>query len=336
MTAKSTIWAGATAALAIGALAPQASAQERLVFSSLSPGGSTNSIFYNQWADRINETGRGSVKVVVRDGTSIANFINVYDRVQNDVIQIGWALTSLLGNQFPLTEVTTLPFIVEDNAACSVALWRLYKSGLLDKEFAATIPLDFNCFTVNYVHWAKPPKTVDTLSGAKFRVSGKVGGQVIQLLGGTPISLRGGEMYEGLQRGTIDGVQTSWAAFPPYKLWEVTGYHLEAPLGTSPGMHFMSKKKFYSLSKQVRDAVMAHSGEARSREMGIYIAAEANKGRDKVIEGGQKIVSLTAEQRANWKKRTAPVVEEWANGRANGHKAIEMFTALYDDALAGR
>ena len=49
------------------------SAQERLSFSSMSPAGSPNSKFYNAWAERINKAGGGSVQVVVRDGTTIAN-----------------------------------------------------------------------------------------------------------------------------------------------------------------------------------------------------------------------------------------------------------------------
>ena len=65
--------------------------------------------------------------------------------------------------------------------------------------------------------------------------------------GGTPISMAAENMYESLQRGTIDGLITSWSAFEPYKLQEVTAYHIEAPLGATPSMFFMARKKFDAL-----------------------------------------------------------------------------------------
>ena len=171
-------------------------------------------------------------------------FITAYDRVSDDVVQIGWIIHALVGNRFPLSDVSGLPFLAEDNVACSAASWRLYQSGLLDAEYKDIVPIWFGCLTTNYLHWAKPPKQVDDLAGAKFRVPSKIAAQAIQLLGGTPISMTGGEMYEALQRGTVDGVVTSWAGFEPYKLAEVTTYHLEVPIAGISSMHFMSRKKF--------------------------------------------------------------------------------------------
>src|SRR3954469_21447356 len=127
----------ATAAViaALTAWSSGASAQTRLIFASQSPAGTPNTVFFNSWAQKINEAAKGSVRVEVRDGESLANFMNSYDRVADDVIQIGWIFHSLVGNRFPLSDVNSLPFIGDNNQACSVASWRLYKSGLLDAEY---------------------------------------------------------------------------------------------------------------------------------------------------------------------------------------------------------
>ncbi len=175
-------------------------------------------MFYSNWANRVNEQSNGKLKIEVRDGETLANFITAYDRVNDDVVQIGWIIHSLVGNRFPLSDVSSLPFLGDNNVGCSVASWRLYKSGLLDNEYKDIVPIWFGCLTTTYLHWAKEPKQIDDLGGAKFRVNGKIPAQAVQLLGGTPISMTGGEMYEALQRGTVDGVATSWAGFEPYKL----------------------------------------------------------------------------------------------------------------------
>ena len=143
-------------------------AQTRLIFASQSPAGTPNTVFYNSWAQKVNEQSKGSVRIEVRDGETLANFITAYDRVNDDVIQIGWIIHGLVGNRFPLSDVSSLPFIGDDNVACSVASWRLYKSGLLDAEYKDIVPIWFGCLTTTYLHWAKEPKSFDDLGGAKI------------------------------------------------------------------------------------------------------------------------------------------------------------------------
>src|SRR5690348_17277639 len=54
------------------------------------------------WAERINAQGKGVVRIDVRDGPTIANHLNYYQRVLDDVIQIGWGLPAYVAGKFPL------------------------------------------------------------------------------------------------------------------------------------------------------------------------------------------------------------------------------------------
>jgi TRAP-type C4-dicarboxylate transport system substrate-binding protein len=331
--------ASAMAVVAIAITPPPLSQaqQTRLIFASQSPAGTPNTVFYSNWANRVSEQSNGKLKIDVRDGETLSNFITAYDRVSDDVVQIGWIIHSLVGNRFPLSDVSGLPFLAENNVACSVASWRLYKSGLLDNEYKDIMPIWFGCLTTNYLHWAKEPKQTDDLGGAKFRVSGKVPAQAIQILGGTPVSMTGGEMYEALQRGLVDGVATTWAGFEPYKLAEVTSYHLEVPISGIPSMHFMSRKKFESLPKDVQDVILANAGEEPSRAAGAYFASAAARARAPVAASPQhKIAKLTPEQYENWRKRVAVVTDTWVKDHQNGDKALEQFTKYYNAAAAGQ
>jgi TRAP-type C4-dicarboxylate transport system substrate-binding protein len=131
-------------------------------------------------------------------------------------------------------------------------------------------------------------------------------------------------------------VVTSWAGFEPYKLAEVTTYHLEVPIAGISSMHFMSRKKFDSLPKDVQDVLKANSGEAASRSAGAYFASAAGRARAHVVESPQQtIAQLTPEQAASWKKRVAVVSENWAKERPGGDKVIDAFSKYYGDALAG-
>ena len=319
------------AALAIANLNTTVSAQEtRLLFTSLSPAGSANSIFFNQWAQRVNDQSSGVVKIEVRDGGTIANYANVHDRVQDDVVQIGWAIHQVLGGLFPLSEVAGLPFVQPGGIEASVALWRLYKSGLMDAEYKDIVPLNFVVFAPSQIHFAKSPKSIDDLSGMKIGVQGRVPSQLIGQLGGTAVSVQPGDMYDTLQRGTVDGTIISWSGFAPYKLQEVTTYHIETLLGQSTSMFFMSKKKYDALPAAVRKVLADNTGEGTTRLFAQHFVNQWNDSRAPVVASSKHtVVQLTPGQTEKWRSKAAPLLDEWATSRANGGKTLETYRSLF-------
>ena len=86
---------------------------------SVQPAARTAS-FFNSWAQRVNDQSGGTLKIEVRDGTSLANFGNSYDRVNADVVQIGWVQPAFVAGKFPLSEMTNLPFMTDDDVNCSI------------------------------------------------------------------------------------------------------------------------------------------------------------------------------------------------------------------------
>ncbi len=242
---KRSVLTGLVAVAASLGLAGPAPADEiKLTFVTLnSPRAHLNVRIHHPWAAKINKEANGLFKIDVRDGMAMANHGNVYSRVLDDVAQIGWGLQVYSAGKFPLTNVVTLPFLSDRSEVASTAFWRLYKTGLLDKEYDQVVPLKLIVFPQSGVQYREKPKTLDGFEGLKIIAGSRVSSEIVQALGGAPISLRVNEYYEGLQRGTADGVVVGWTAFQPFKLAEVTHYHVETQLGTSPGFVFMTRKK---------------------------------------------------------------------------------------------
>jgi len=322
-------------ALSVGVQA--ASAQEtRLLFTSLSPAGSPNSQFFNSWAQRVNDQSGGALKIDVRDGTALANFGNSYDRVLSDVVQIGWVQPAFIAGKFPLSEVTNLPFMTDDDVNCSLALWRYYKSPVMAAELQDVVPIWASCLAQSGLHFAKAPRSDTELNGLKMRVAGKVPSQIVERMGGTPVSMTAESIYEALQRGTIDGMVTSWAAFEPYKFAEVAFYHVEVPIGSNPSMFMMSRKKYESLPPAARKALDDNSGEAIVREAAKHFAAQAARARAAVAQlPNHKIVTPPPAQLAALKEKLNPIVVDWAKERPGADKAVETFRQIYAQVKAG-
>ena len=281
------------------------------------------------WADRINEQGKGTIHIDVRDGESIANLGNFYSRVQDDVIQISWGLQSAIGGKFPRTAVGGLPFEVDKAENGSVALWRLFKSGLLDAEYDTVQPLYIITFPPSGVHLAKPPKTLESLAGLKMATGSKTGADTITRLGGTPLSMITSDYYTAIQRGMVDGVIVQWTAFQPFKLQDVTFYHVDATIDGTTGMVFMDKKKYAALPPAARKILDDNSGEAESRIYGAFWDDVNREGRDMVKALGDKhqIVTLPRDIEAKWREKVAPVIEDWVKTTPNGDKVLAAFRA---------
>lgn len=324
-------------AATLGLNVAAASAQETtLIFATINPANADTVTRYLQpWADRINAAGKGVLHIDARSDAILANPGNFYDRVMSDVVQITWGTQSQVGGKFPLSDLAALPFLTDKSEAASVAFYRLYKTGLLDREYADVVPLWLYVYPQNGLHFAKPPKTLANLGGLKVQAINKVNAQIATLLGAAPITLNIGEAYMALQRGTIDATIVPWPAFQPFKLDEVTAYHVEAPLGSGPGMMFMAKKRYEALPAAARKILDDNSGEAAARSWGAFLDKLADEAKTHVRTlPRQKVVELSPEQRAKWHAALASITQQWVAETPGGGTVLNRFRELLAQAQA--
>jgi TRAP-type C4-dicarboxylate transport system substrate-binding protein len=104
-------WGAMVMAIAVLAAGVPAFAQTNLILTTMSPPGNDFSTgLFGPWAERMNAASKGTLHVDPRDGYAVANYGNVYERVMDDVVQIGWGMQGIIAGRFPLTEVATFPF----------------------------------------------------------------------------------------------------------------------------------------------------------------------------------------------------------------------------------
>jgi TRAP-type C4-dicarboxylate transport system substrate-binding protein len=325
---------GIALASAFGAAAAKAD-DVKLTFATLAPPDSrVAQMAFHPWADRINTAGKGVVQLDTRDGFAIANLDNVYSRVMDDVVQVGWALQGAIGGKFIRSAIAGLPFVSDDCETGSVAFWRLYQSGALSAEYAEIVPLMLVVFPQSGIHLVHPVASLDDLRGLKLIALGKVQAEAVTTLGGAPLSIGLTDMYTALQRGTADGAVASWTTFDPFRLGDVTRYHLETRLGTSTGMIFMAKKKFDALPAAAQKVLQDNSGEAASRAFGAYLGGDAARVRDTVKAGGQTVAAPESAQETQWRGKFDRIDASYVNGVPNGAAILDSYRQLLGAAKA--
>jgi TRAP-type C4-dicarboxylate transport system substrate-binding protein len=335
---KRSPWLAWIAAVSILVLADPVSADELVLkFATLDvPQAHLNVRVHHPWAEKINKEANGLFRIQVFDGEALANQGNIYNQVVSNVVQIGWGLPGLAG-KFPLLQVAGLPYQSRSNSeVSSTALWRLYKTGLLDQEFDQVVPLKLIVFPQSGMQFRKQPATLDNLNGLKIIAGSKIASQIVPALGGAPLSFRVDEYYETLQRGTADGVLVGWTAFNPFKLAEVTHYHLDAPLGGETGYIFMARKEWDSLPDGVKKILADNSGEGVSRDFGRFWDEVVKEGRDDTMKlPSHRLLHLTAAQEKSWQDRVTPIADNWAKSMPGADKVLETYRDLLAKVQAG-
>lgn len=298
--------------------------ETKLIMTTISLPDTPAAAMLHEWADKVNAAGQGIVHLDVRDGFTLVNSANWYDRLQSDVVQVTFGSANYVAGTFRLSQVIVLPFLFESAEESSAVYWRLYKSGLLDQEFDKVVPLAFQGFPQESLHLVKAPAAPLTdLKGLRITIGGKTGTKAISLLGATPIAIPLSDSYLALQRNALDGMAFPMAAIHDFKIDEVTHYHIQAPLGGGPGGIWMAKAKFNSLSPAVQKVLTDNSGEAESRRLGYLLDQQQEEEPKRLATmADQKVVSLTAAQRAAWEKAVQPIYTSWDD--QDGAKANEV------------
>jgi len=289
---------------------------------------------YHGWANRVNEAGKGIVSIDVIDGYSVANYRSWYDHLVNDVIQISFG-PSDVGGRFKKITVPQVPFLVNDPAPASLALWRLYKTGMLDDEFADVVPLMLVVFPATSPHYREEPRSIASFAGLKVIGGSRVTSELIETLGGAPLAFPPADQYEALQRRTADGIFTNFAALTTFKMDEVTHYHVDVALGGAVGMVAMNRARYDALPAAARQIIAANATDKESHEFGAFFRDYEQTSRDIIAhEANQKIVSAPPDVVEKWQEKARPIENDWINAN-DGAAVLAKYKQLLADVGAG-
>jgi TRAP-type mannitol/chloroaromatic compound transport system substrate-binding protein len=242
---------------------------------------------------RVAEGTEGKFQIRVFAAGEIVPGLQVLDAVQNGTVQCGHtAPYYYIGKDPAFAFATAVPFGL--NARQQNA-WMYYGGG---KEAVAELFREYGCVQfpsgntgVQMGGWfRKEIKSVADLKGLKMRVAG-IAGQVLAKLGVVGQQLAGGEIYQALERGTIDAAE--WVG--PYDD-EKLGFQKVAKYYYYPGWWeggpqlstIVNIKQWESLPKHYRSIFESACAEANVHMLAHYDAKnpEALK---KLVAGGAQL-----------------------------------------------
>ncbi len=182
----------------------------------------------------------------------------------------------------------------------------------------------------------KEINSLDDLQGLKMRIPG-LGGEVLSRLGGTPVSLPGGEIFSSLQTGAIDA--TEWVG--PYNDLAF-GLYKAAKYYYYPGWHepgttlecFINKAAFEALPADLQAIVLNASRVANQDMLAEYTARNNTALRTLVEEHMVDLRPFPEEVLAELQRVSDQVVAEIADKDPLSAKVYASFRTFRDQVVA--
>lgn len=328
----------AAALLAAGALAPAWSADKaQLRFSSFEPPmAKITSEVLTPFAKNAGDASGGTLEITMFAGGTLGrNPAQQLKLVTDGVADLAWVVLPYTPGRFDDADVIGLPFATETAVEGSLALQRMLENGELDGfddlkvlAIAATSPVT--------IHGTIPVQQPSDMANKRIRVSGDIPTRMVELLGGAPVQVGGGQIAEALSRGVVDMTLNNWGFVGDFKVDQVTTHHLNVPLGAVAVGVVMRKDRYEALPAEARTAIDRFSGEQLSRQIGQAFDAQQDEVLGKVQKSKRNTVMVPDQASVNaWKAAVAPVIENWRK-LAPKHEALyQSFTANVNKARSG-
>lgn len=291
--------------------------------------------YLKDWMDQVSKATGGQVQFEYFGSEQLGKAKDLLSLTLNGVADIGYVAPSYVSDKLPLSGVGDLPGEFTSSCQGTQAYWKLGKpGGALDRrEFQPNgVRLLFTVLNVPYQVYTSSRKIEDmkSFAGLKLRTSGGAMDLTAAKMGAAPVRMAGPQVYEGLSRGTLDGL-----IFPPASLfaYDLQGLLKYATVGENFGSFaysfMISENRWRRLSPAAQNA-MRDAGENVVKAACEDADREAAAALDKLKQAGVALVRLPDADHKQMQDLLAPTRIEWAKeldrrGKA-GTEILNAFT----------
>jgi TRAP-type C4-dicarboxylate transport system substrate-binding protein len=322
---------------AVGFVAPE-DAQSKIILkvaTHSSRPGTPRADYMVHFKKAVAERTKGEIEVQIYWANSLVHAKEALEAVQLGTADMADLALGYFTDKIRLMQVGGLPFAVSDPVRARdgglrvltqvpEALAELHKFG--HKVVAVTSTATY------HIVGHQPIRTLADLKGKKVGTFGRIAPKVIQAGGGVSVSTTGGEMYEALQRKTIDQRIISYEAHVRFKTYEVAKYVSTIDIGAIAGVNTftINKRKWDSLSKE-HQKILLEEGE----KVGVWEAQamkdDEGKFKKYLQDKGVEIVEFSAKDREKWKNKPGvkKIADDWVAGMEKlglpGRKVLALY-----------
>ena len=315
-------------------LTPKAGAQEtfNLKYSGFMPKEHIIEAVQQWWGQEVEKRTNGRVKVSYYHAQTLGKLFDFPKMLKGGLCDIAQIPNT---PQFPILNLFDAPFLIVNRAEMMDVFWALYYKdlikGLDDYKVLFWLPID-----ATYMFFRNRKVTsMEDFKGLKIRGMPGFRTAIGEALGATGVAMPSTETYMALDRGILDGVNTTIEFATSVKLNEVTKYLIMEPICTGGMVVAMNLELWNRLPVDIQAIMKDLNAQARYRFMDLWTTPAED--RELAIKKGWDVYDISPEERAKWKKAGEQIIEKWVEEQeAKGVPArravneIKKVVALYE------
>lgn len=277
----------------------------------------------------------GEIEVQIFWANSLVHAKEALEAVQLGTSDMADLALGYFSDKVKLLQVAGLPFSVSDPVEArngGLRVLREVPEALAELTKFGHVVVGMTS-TADYQLVAHDPiRNLADLQGKKVGTFGRIAPKAIQASGAIPVSTTGGEMYEALQRKTIDARILSFEAAQRFKTYEVAKYMSTIRLGAIAGINTftINKRKWDSLSKE-HQKILLEEGERVGKWEAQAMKDDDLKFQEYLKGKGVEIVEFSDSDREKWKNTPGvkKIASDWVasveKAGLPGKKALSVF-----------
>ncbi|MEH6579679.1 MAG: TRAP transporter substrate-binding protein DctP [Amphritea sp.] len=319
-------------------------AETTLIFNNFLPPSHFIRDVTAQWAADVERETQGRVKLEIPAG-SLAAPPQQVNAVKSGIADLAITANVFVQKQAPLLSYSSLPFLINDAEAASVANWRTYSKFLADsaplKRHGVDILSVFN-FSGGHLYGLaeEPIETMEQLGSKRlWALPGYTAG-TIKNLGLSPVTGPAVKVSETVAKGVVDAFYgISYESVTDFKAAPYTKNIVQFPFsGTSTSFSLIINKRAWSkLSDQDRQIITKLSGESFARNVGAAAKQASIEALAAMQADGIKLINAKPEFYAAFKDASQPLFEGFykqaENSGFDGKAMLADFRAEYAKEL---
>lgn len=267
------------------------------------------------YLDELEEQTDGRITSEIYSAGALGDPGSQYDMAVTGTADIALSVHGFTPGRFPIVSIVELPFLAETAQESSNILWTLYEEfPELQDEHKDTTPLWL--FTVDPAQLISAKKKIEKpedLKGLRVRTPSPLGNQIVEALGGTPVSMPMGEVYDSLQKGVVDVAMVPISEAKDYNLHEVVKYITYGNFSVTPFFSVMNSDTFASFSEEDQKLMKELGGRKMVEVVGQSTRKASEDGRKMAEDNGVEIIELSGNTLDAWKEALAPISEKWVS-----------------------
>ena len=263
------------------------------------------------WAAEIaRRTGDKATLRLFAGNSPFGNVANQADQVAAGVTDIALGLNGVPRGRLPRTLIMELPLVAPGSTAATRTLWSMRESHLAD-DYKGFKLLGLNCSSgIGFFTREKKIEKIDDLKGLRIRAPSSQIQAALQHLGAVPVTMGPAQIYESLDKRTLDGIAMVYDGLVGFRLEGLVKYFYPAEMFVTCFHIVMNQAKYEALPADVKNAIDATTGDAWTaafpkgwdKSEQVSGAAARAKG---VVEA-----PVAAGLRARWREQFKPVIDQ--------------------------